>query len=119
MIGQNEVRPHTKRSGWLKNGNPPGNLTKALRCNAKTRNGSLCKAPAMRNGRCRMHGGKSTGPKTREGIERIRAAHMKHGEFTKEAQEDKKYFRSLLKSLKGTIQEIHDISNGIDISIKK
>jgi hypothetical protein len=28
-------------------------------CSAKTRNGHPCKNPAMANGRCRMHGGKS------------------------------------------------------------
>ncbi len=31
-------------------------------CGAKTRAGGKCKAPAMRNGRCRVHGGASTGP---------------------------------------------------------
>lgn len=44
-------------------------------CGAKTRKGSPCQAPAVwdkannrpRNGRCRMHGGLSTGPKTPEG----------------------------------------------------
>ena len=33
-------------------------------CGAKTRAGGQCKAPAMKNGRCRVHGGSSTGPKT-------------------------------------------------------
>ena len=32
------------------------------RCGAKTRSGKPCKNGAMENGRCRMHGGKSTGP---------------------------------------------------------
>lgn len=31
------------------------------RCGAKTRSGEPCKNGAMENGRCRMHGGKSTG----------------------------------------------------------
>ena len=31
-------------------------------CGAKTRSGAPCKNRAMANGRCRMHGGKSTGP---------------------------------------------------------
>jgi hypothetical protein len=119
MSGQNEVKPHAKRTGWLKNNNPPGDLSRARRCNARTRHGSPCRAPAMRNGRCRMHGGKSTGPKTMEGIERIRAAHLTHGEYTKEAQAEKIYFRSLLKSLEGTVEEINNIVSGIDISIKK
>ena len=32
------------------------------RCGAKTRSGKPCKNGAMENGRCRMHGGKATGP---------------------------------------------------------
>ena len=48
-------------------------------CGARTRKGTPCKAPAVWdkardrpvNGRCRMHGGLSTGPKTLEG--RLRA----------------------------------------------
>ncbi|MFC3768375.1 HGGxSTG domain-containing protein [Paenibacillus sp. GCM10012303] len=31
-------------------------------CGAKTRNGTPCKRAAMPNGRCNLHGGKSTGP---------------------------------------------------------
>ncbi len=34
----------------------------AKHCGAKTRAGGRCKAPAMANGRCRVHGGSSTGP---------------------------------------------------------
>lgn len=49
------------------------------RCGAKCRDGSNCKAPPMWdrrlnrpvNGRCRMHGGLSTGPKTEQGRRRI------------------------------------------------
>ncbi|MEY8747019.1 HGGxSTG domain-containing protein [Bacillales bacterium AN1005] len=33
-------------------------------CGAKTRSGEPCKRKALANGRCRLHGGKSTGPKT-------------------------------------------------------
>jgi hypothetical protein len=33
----------------------------ARRCGARTRSGSPCRSPAMTNGRCRMHGGPSTG----------------------------------------------------------
>lgn len=36
--------------------------------------GSTCQAPALRNGRCKMHGGKSTGPKSPEGLARIAEA---------------------------------------------
>lgn len=33
-------------------------------CGAKTRSGQTCRNRAMQNGRCRMHGGKSTGAPT-------------------------------------------------------
>jgi|SRR5690625_3420473 len=47
------------------------------RCGAKTRSGKPCKNGAMENGRCRMHGGKSTGaPKRNQNSK-------KHGFFSK------------------------------------
>src|SRR5215469_8208968 len=62
----NQQRITTKR-GWLRNGNVPGDLSNARPCGARTRSGGECRAPAMSNGRCRMHEGASTGPRTREG----------------------------------------------------
>lgn len=49
------------------------------RCGAKTRAGGTCNGMAMPNGRCRMHGGASTGPRTAEGLARIVQARTKHG----------------------------------------
>ena len=54
------------------------------RCGARTRSGNPCRSPAMPNGRCRMHGGASTGPRTAEGIEAIRKARAKHGRYSAE-----------------------------------
>lgn len=51
-------------------------------CGAKTRQGRPCKGKPMPNGRCRMHGGASTGPRTQEGLERIRKARTKHGVYS-------------------------------------
>ena len=67
------------RRGWLRHGNLPGDYAKAPRCGAKTRAGGCCRQPAMKNGRCRMHGGLSTGPRTAEGLARARRARWKHG----------------------------------------
>lgn len=40
----------------------------SLRCEAKTRAGTPCKLlPVKSNGRCKFHGGYSTGPRTQEG----------------------------------------------------
>lgn len=45
------------------------------RCGALTRDGGVCQRPAVEGRRrCPLHGGKSTGPKTREGREAIAAA---------------------------------------------
>ena len=48
-------------------------------CRARTRAGGLCRAYPMPNGRCRMHGGASTGPRTPEGLARLRAARTHTG----------------------------------------
>ena len=54
------------------------------KCRAKTRAGSLCqRAGSPKNGRCHLHGGKSTGPRTDEGRTRIAAAQFKHGKRSK------------------------------------
>jgi len=37
------------------------------KCEAMTRQRSPCRCKALSNGRCKLHGGHSTGPKTREG----------------------------------------------------
>jgi len=43
-------------------------MRKKLKCGAYARStGKPCQAGALRNGRCRMHGGLSTGPKTEGG----------------------------------------------------
>jgi hypothetical protein len=61
-------------------GNP--NLGLALRCGARTRGGCPCRAPAIYGKlRCRMHGGRSTGPRTAEGMARLRAARTVHGTY--------------------------------------
>jgi hypothetical protein len=67
------------RRGWLRHGNRPGDYAKAPRCGARTRAGGCCRQPAMANGRCRMHGGLSTGPRTEAGLARARRARWKHG----------------------------------------
>ncbi len=57
------------------------------KCGAKCRTGEPCKNPSMKNGRCRMHGGKSTG------------APIKHGQRTKAAAAQRVQDRTLLAEL--------------------
>jgi hypothetical protein len=103
-------QPHEKRQGWLKNGNPPGDFSKAPRCGAKTRAGTSCKCPAMANGRCRLHGGKSTGPRTPEGLERCKRANWKTGEHSEEARVRKRQFAELIKRYNETINDAQEVS---------
>jgi hypothetical protein len=65
--------------GRLNNGNPGGDFLAAPRCGARTRAGCSCRQPAMANGRCRFHGGKSTGPRTEAGRARARTNRLVHG----------------------------------------
>ena len=61
------------------------------RCLAKTRRGGQCQCPAVKGKlRCRIHGGLSTGPRTKIGKEKARQAVLKHGHFTKVAIAERK-----------------------------
>ncbi len=77
--------------------NPMQKTHASPRCGAKTRKGIPCKAPAMRNGRCRLHGGKSTGPRTLEGLERSRKARRRHGRYSAEAKAERRHLRQLMR----------------------
>ena len=55
-----------------------------IRCFTRTRRGTLCKRPGTKkNGRCKLHGGRSTGPRTEEGIARLATSKITHGRTTK------------------------------------
>ena len=57
----------------------------------------------MRNGRCRIHGGLSTGAKTPEGIECRRLAQTKHGLYTAAAKAERKGFREAFKDCREVV----------------
>jgi hypothetical protein len=61
-----------------------GGKIKCVRCKAFIKKHQRqCLHPAIKNKSCcKWHGGMSTGPKTKEGIERIRQAHLKTGDET-------------------------------------
>ena len=61
---------------------PAPTSRKALqpRCGAKTRTGTPCQRKALANGRCRNHGGLSTGPSSSRGRERIAEAQKRRWE---------------------------------------
>jgi len=68
-----------------------GGRIKCHRCQARSsRTKQQCGCPSLKNKAvCKWHGGMSTGPRTKEGIQRIREAHLKHGNDTKEARAER------------------------------
>jgi hypothetical protein len=101
--------PPPATPGPLRNGNPRGNPNLAPRCGAKNRAGNPCCAPAMANGRCRLHGGKCTGPRTAKGKADFKAAHTKHGRTTAPKRAASLYTRTLNVRSRLT-QEAHRLS---------
>lgn len=68
-----------------------GGRIKCKRCKARSSRTKLqCAKPALKDKAvCGHHGGLSSGPKSKEGIQRIRDAHWKHGNETKEARAER------------------------------
>src|SRR5215204_6950874 len=76
----------------------------ASRCGARRkRDGKPCCQPAMPNGRCRVHGGLSTGPRTPEGLERSRRANWKHGHYSAKAKRVRREARQQFRVLRQLI----------------
>ena len=49
---------------------------KGIRCGAKTRRGTPCLKPAIKTkARCQLHGGRSTGARTPEGLQKLKDIH--------------------------------------------
>lgn len=70
----------------------------STRCGARTRSGDGCKAAAMPNGRCRMHGGGSPG------APRGNRNAWKHGRYSAEAIAERKLIRQLLSNARKIVE---------------
>ncbi len=75
-------------------------------CGAKTRSGTPCRNLPMKNGKCRMHGGASTGPKTAAGLARSRTAGLIHGGRSQEMVEFRKQMRELRTSARRMVEMV-------------
>ena len=79
------------------------------RCGAKTRKGTLCQRPAYkRNVRCSLHGGRSTGPKTEDGLARLTVARTTHGKYTKEKRAEAKRRAELGRQMRAELAELEE-----------
>jgi len=77
------------------------------RCEARTRRGALCKRPGNKvNGRCKLHGGRSTGPKTEEGRARLAASKTTHGRTTKAERAKAKHRAEVGRQVRAELTEI-------------
>ena len=74
-------------------------MHRSPRCGARTRNGSPCQSPVMPNGRCRLHGGMSSGaPKGNKNA-------LKHGRYTAEAIARRREIAMLLRAAKALARD--------------
>ncbi|MET8524081.1 HGGxSTG domain-containing protein [Nocardioides sp. NPDC004968] len=88
------------RSNQRINHMEPTQLRLSPRCCARTRSATSCQSPAMPNGRCRLHGGKSPGaPKGNRHS-------LKHGRFTAKAIERRRMVSALVRSMRETAEMV-------------
>lgn len=73
-----------------------GVKTCGARC--RTKGGAPCFGPAMKNGRCRMHGG-------------VYSRLEKHGRATLKAKAKRKQERILLREMKGLTDSLEGLNN--------
>lgn len=87
-------------------------------CGAKARSKrhQPCRRVAMLNGRCRLHGGLSTGPKTEEGRKKAYQAVFKHGFYTLEARKERTMITKTLRDTRDWLESLsasHQRDNGL------
>ena len=81
------------------------------RCGAKTRKGTPCLCPAKQPvGRCRLHGGASTGPRTKDGIAKLSEARTTHGKYTKAKRDEAKLRAEQGRKVRAELKEIESWS---------
>ena len=86
-VGKSEDQPHAKQITHASGAALP----------ARTRKGTECQSPAMPNGRCRMHGGKSPGaPKGNKHA-------LKHGRYTADAITSRREIAKLLRQARALL----------------
>jgi hypothetical protein len=89
-VGEGSPRPKNNLQTRLQTA---GGRIECLRCTARSkRTGLQCGRPALKSSKtqkCDFHGGRSSGPKTQDGKDRIAAAHTIHGRETREQRAER------------------------------
>ena len=77
-------------------------MHRSPRCGARTRRGTTCQAPAVKGKRrCRMHGG-AAGSGAPSGNQNA----LKHGMYTREARDERRWLRNLMADACKTLKEL-------------
>jgi len=85
----------------------PARLAAALRCGARRkRDGQPCQSPAMVNGRCRLHGGASTGPRTEAGRKRCGEKWLVNGLETREIRRERSRQMRILREMRAHFRDV-------------
>ena len=101
MMEKNKQKPHEVHSKPFFG---------ASRCGARNRKGTPCQLPAMHGRRrCRLHGGKSTGPKTPAGRARIAQARTIHGRYSAKAKAERRAYRQLVREARELLSRIWEM----------
>ena len=85
-------------------------------CPAKTRSRNPCqRAGNPKDGRCHLHGGKSTGQSTAEGRARIATAQFKHGRRSKAFVEAQRAYNAKGRAIRHELKSIESaaINDGL------
>jgi hypothetical protein len=90
----------SEAAGAPGSGKPRAKLNLAPRCGAKTRVGCACRAPAMANRRCWIHGGTSSGPRMAAGSANLAAARTTSGDYSAPSWASDRYRRTLAVRLR-------------------
>ncbi|MDD3493137.1 MAG: HGGxSTG domain-containing protein [Candidatus Thermoplasmatota archaeon] len=105
---ENDLKENTRAvekkypHGWLKSGGTPCDIRALPKCQAKAKStGKRCGNIAMKGKRvCHIHGGKSPG--AAQGNKNA----LKHGLYTREAQENRAIIKALVRLAKDSLAEI-------------
>ena len=76
-------------------------MHRSPRCGARTRKGNPCRSPAMANGRCRIHGGRSPG------APRGNRNALKHGRYSATAIAERRELVALIRSIRKLVVEVN------------
>ena len=75
-------------------------------CGAINRQSRPCGNRPLANGRCKYHGGLSTGPRSAEGLERSRMANWRHGFYSAASIERRLHFRRIMTASRKSLVEM-------------